>query len=125
MGTIFIVTYLASLFIITMIQSPVVVTISGFNGEVHTDVFVVKENSWDIKVTYFKSWSFAWNLRIELFEEENDQAVFSTSVARYIYPNATEGFDLRTHPSLPPGRYYLKVTSVNVQWTVQVVEWKS
>ena len=118
-------TFLLTLYVITVVQSPVAATMSGSDGETLTGVFVVEKSNWDVAVTYFKSWDLTWNLKVEIYREgTNDRPVFSSEVVKYTFPDGSEKVELSSHPSLPVGRYYLKVYATSVQWTVQVVEGK-
>ena len=125
MGSLSIGTFLLTLYVITVVQLPVAVTMSGSDGETFTGVFVVEKSNWDVAVTYFKSWGLSWSLKVEIYREgANDCPVFSSEVVRYTFPDGSEKVELNSHPSLPVGRYYLKVYARSVQWTVQVVELK-
>jgi len=124
MTIIFTLTFFSSLYIITVVQSPLVTTISGSEGETTTNIFTITKNSWDIKVTYFKSWSIVWSLRIQIYAQGKDgQPLFSTAVLLYTFPDGRETVELISHPSLSTGNYYLKIYSRGVDWTVQVIEW--
>jgi hypothetical protein len=121
-GTISVAAYLLTMYI--LLQSPVVAVFSGSEGETATNVFTVRKNNWDISITYFRVLSPFWDLRIEVYSEgEKDKQVFSASAVRYVGPGNQESAELNSHPSLPPGSYYLKVYSESVQWTIQVTEW--
>ena len=124
MGTIFILTFLLSLYVIMVVQSPVVATVSGSEGETATGVFIVEKSNWDVKITYFKSWSFAWSFRIEVYAEgANETPLFSSGCVMHTSPDGRESVELSSHPSLSAGRYYLKIYSTNAQWALQVFEW--
>ncbi len=113
--------YLLTMYI--LLPNPVVAVFSGSDGETTTVVFTVTENTWDIKSTYFKILSPFWSLRIEAYNEGGaDKPVFSASIVRFLGPGGEENVELSSHPSLPPGSYYLKVYSNAVDWTVQILE---
>ncbi len=123
--TLFVVTFALAFCCVVWLRSPVVVSLSGFDGETFSGVFEVKGGNCDVEVVYFQRWSLGWSLRVELFEEgKSEVPVFSATAVRYVLPGGTETVELSAHPSLSPGRYYLRVESVGVQWTVHVVEWE-
>ncbi len=115
-------TYLLTLYI--LIQAPIVAIFSGSEGVTVTGTFTIRKRYWDIKIIYFKNWSPFWSLKIEVYREGYDETpVFLTSAVKFTYPSGEEKVELDSHPSLPPGRYYLKVYSKSVQWTIQIEEW--
>lgn len=119
----FVVTFVLVFCGLVWLRSPVVVSVSGFDGETLSGVFEVKGVNCDLELVYFRRWSLGWSLRVEVFEEGGGVPVFSATAVRYVLPDGVERVELSAHPSLPPGRYYLRVTSVGVQWTVRVVQW--
>lgn len=120
MAAIFVVTYLTTIYILS--QTPVIAVFSGSEGETKTELFTVDRRFWDIRIRYFKAWSPFWSLRIEVYTEDGGM-VFSTTVLRFQTSEGEEWVDLSSHPSLPPGRYYLKVYSEAVTWTLEIIGW--
>ena len=121
MGTLTIMVYLSTLYV--LFRNPVVATFSGSSGETITSTFTVKKKYWDINIAFFKEWSMFWSLRIEIYKEGETKPIFKTTVILYTTPDGNKRAELSSHPSLPPGRYYLKIHSENVQWTIQIIEW--
>lgn len=111
--------YLATIYI--MSQTPIVAVFSGADGETKTEIFIVSKRFWDIRIKYFKAWSPFWSLKIEVYTEDGEN-VFYTSVSRFQTAKEHEWVELNSHPSLPPGKYYLKVYSKSVTWTLEVIE---
>lgn len=120
---VFVVTFVLVFCCVVWLRGSVVVSVSGFEGETLSGVFEVKRVNCDLEVVYFRRWGLGWSLRVEVFEEGGGVPVFSATAVRYVSPDGAEKVELSAHPSLPSGRYYLRVTSVGVQWTVRVVEW--
>lgn len=113
--------YFAMLYL--QFQTPYVVIFSGLDGETVTEVFTIKKSYWDIKVTFFKKSSPFFNLAIEVYKEGvDDVPVYSDSVVLYTSVDGSEVAELKSHHSLPSGRYYLKIISQSVQWTIRIEE---
>jgi hypothetical protein len=121
---VFVVTFVLVFCCVVWLRGSVVVSVSGSDGEVLSGVFEVKRVNWDLELVYFRRWSLGWSFRVEVFAEGGGVPVFSATAVRYVLPDGAERVELSAHPSLPAGRYYLRVTAVGVQWTVRVVEWK-
>lgn len=113
--------YFAMLYL--QFQTPYVVIFSGLDGETVTEVFTIKKSYWDIKVTFFKKSSPFFNLAIKVYKEGvDDVPVYSDSVVLYTSVDGSEVAELKSHHSLPSGRYYLKIISQSVQWTIRIEE---
>ncbi len=113
--------YFAMLYL--QFQTPYVVIFSGLDGETVTEVFTIKKSNWDIKITFFKKSSVFFNLAIEVYREGVDEGpVYSDSVVLYTSVDGSEVAELKSHHSLPSGRYYLKIISQSVQWTIRIEE---
>jgi len=121
MGLLSLVTYLTILYL--QFQTPYVAIFSGMEGETVTEVFTIKKSYWDVKVTFFKKLSPFFNLAIKVYREGVDEEpVYSDSVVLYTSVDGSEEAELKSHHSLPSGRYYLKVISQSVQWTIKIEE---
>ncbi len=121
MGLLSLVVYLTVLYL--QFQTPYVAMFSGLDGETVTEVFTIKKSYWDIDVTFFKKSSVFFNLAIEVYREGVDEGpVYSDSVVLYSSIDGSEEAELKSHHSLPSGRYYLKVISLSVQWTIRIEE---
>ncbi|MCX8150842.1 MAG: hypothetical protein N3D85_05015 [Candidatus Bathyarchaeota archaeon] len=118
----FVVTFALVFCCVVWLRSSVVISVSGFDGETLSGVFEVKRGNCDVELVYFRRWGLGWSLKVDIFEEgKSEVPVFSATAVRYVLSDGTETVELSAHPSLLPGRYYLRVTSVGVQWTVRVV----
>jgi len=122
MAALFAATYLITLHLLT---PPYVKIFSGSTGTTTTELFTIVKPSWDIQITYFKRWGTFWRLRVEVYGVGSDTPVFTTYVYLLTEPGGGERAELNSHPSLPPGRYYLKVFSDNVNWSLRIVEWEA
>ncbi len=121
MGLLSLGVYLTVLYL--QFQTPYVVIFNGLEGETVTEVFTIKKSYWDIEITFFKKLSPFFNLAIEVYREGVDGGpVYSDSVVLYTSVDGSEEAELKSHHSLPSGRYYLKVIAQSVQWTIRIEE---
>lgn len=121
MASLFAIAYLTTLHVLT---PPYVKIFSGTIGVMVTESFKIEKSNWDIILTDFKYWGVFWKLRVDVYRVGSDETpVFSSMAVLYSDPKGTERAEFTTHPSLPPGQYYLKVYSENINWTIKIVEW--
>ncbi len=121
MGLLSLGVYLTVLYL--QFQTPYVAIFSGMEGETVTEVFTIKKSYWDIKITFFKKLSPFFNLAIKVYREgEDEKPVYSNSVVLYTSVDGSIEAELKAHHSLPSGRYYLKINSKSVQWTIRIEE---
>lgn len=120
MAVLFTATYLITLQLLT---PPSVRVFSGSTGLTVTEQFTIVKQNWDIQITSFRRWETFWSLRIEAYGVNSETPAFATYVALSTEPGGGETAELDSHPSLPPGRYYLKVISDSASWTLRIVEW--